>query len=175
MAEAEEKAASTDAVTDEEAPDTPEADTPAEKVSAEAFAELKSKYNHMLKVFKEKETRERKQQETTLAKKGEYEKLYGDAVKELDVLRPQAERMAAIVQAMLDAELQGLPKGFDRTLIPPGAVDVQLEWILKAKKAKLFGNGTTEDDGHVKRPGDGTPPQRGSAQESFLSIYKTQR
>lgn len=147
---------------------------PTGPVSAEEFAKVKADYERIVGIFKAKEAKEKAQRDAALQKKGEFEKLYNEAQAELTDAKPKLERMTAIVQAMLDAELQGLPKDFDRTLLPAGSVDVQLEWLLKAKKAKLFTNGSAEES-HARKPGDGTPPQRGAAGEGFLSIYQTQR
>lgn len=139
-------------------------------VTAEDYAKLKSQYDHMLAVFKEKEGRERKQQEDALKKKGEFEKLYNEAMAELEALRPKAERMSGVIQTLLEAELQGMPKEFDRTLLPGGDPDVQLDWIGKAKKSGLL-----KAAQQAAKPGDGTPPQAGKADEGFMGIYSKQR
>ena len=144
---------------------------PTGPVSAEEFAKVKADYERIVGIFKAKEAKEKAQRDAALLKKGEYEKLYNEAQVELTETKPRLERMTAIVQAMLDAELQGLPKDFDKSLLPTGSVDVQLEWLLKAKKAKLFSVGTSSEETPARRPGDGTPPQRGAAGEGFLSIY----
>lgn len=141
-------------------------------VSAEEHARVKAEYERLLQVFKEKEGREKKQRDQALAKQGEYQKLYNETLQELEATKPKLERMTAIVKAMLDAELQGLPKDFDKGLLPAGDADVQLDWLLKAKKAGLFASVATPAP---RRPGDGTPPQRGAASEGFMSIYQTQR
>lgn len=149
--------------------------TSAADLTPEAFAELESKYNHMLKVFKEKETRERKQTEDAAKKRGEYEKLHEQASAELEQLKPRLERMSGVIQTMLDAELAALPKGFDRTLLPEGDPDVQLAWLAKAKKAGIIkAPEAAGSDGAGKRGGDGTPPAAKNAQPSGLqSLYKS--
>jgi hypothetical protein len=140
-------------------------------VSAEEHAKVKAEYERILGIFKEKESKEKRQRDEALRKQGEFEKLYSETAKELESTKPKLERMSAIVQALLDAELQGLPTTFDATLMPQGDPDQKLEWLLKAKKAGLFAGAPAGTGAPARKPGDGTPPQRGAASEGFESIY----
>jgi hypothetical protein len=141
-----------------------------QSVSAEEHAKVRAEYEKLFQVVKEKETRERRQRDDALRKQGEFEKLYNTDHTELEALRPRLERMSATVQALLDAELQGLPKDFDKSLLPAGDPDTQLAWLTKAKRAGLL-----TGEKAATKAGDGTPPQRGAASEGFASIYKKQQ
>jgi len=139
-------------------------------VSAEEHAKVKAEYERILGIFKEKESKEKRQRDEALRTKGEFEKLYSVDHADLEILRPRLERVSAVVQALLDAELQGLPKDFDESLLPAGDADQKLDWITKAKKAGLLTEKTPQ-----KKAGDGTPPQRGAASEGLMAIYKKQQ
>ena len=84
-------------------------------------------------------------------KKGEYDKV-------IDQLRPKAERVDALeatLKVYLDKEVAEIPEDM-RSLIPQGDVAAQLQWVVQAKSAGLFGKPTpTPLDGGKRGAGGG--------------------
>lgn len=76
-----------------------------------------------------------------------------DPLKELAELRPLKERLKETddaIQAMLDAELEGIDED-KRDLIPEGLPLQRLKWLRNARAKGLFG-----------KPPEGTPPKVGA-------------
>lgn len=135
----------------------------SETVPRATFDKLQSDLENFKRIEEERKGKEKKRQEELLREQGKYKDLYDAAVKEVETMKVQLEKLTLAAKSMLEEEMKELPEDFDKTLIPNIDDYDKTIWLRKAKGIIV--------KKVEPRKGDGTPPAGGEPLAAMRSIY----
>ncbi|MEA3227211.1 MAG: hypothetical protein U9Q07_14775 [Planctomycetota bacterium] len=129
------------------------------------LAAMKADYDHLLQTHSEMKTKWDKQKkaedtakQNALKEQGKFKDLYEEDHTHLETLKPKVERYEGVINRLLETELEGLSDEM-KTLIPDGDPDKRLDWVVNAKKAGVFSQGTRAQGDNTPSPDGGEKPK----------------
>jgi hypothetical protein len=116
-----------------------------DKASAQAAAKVEAIQLEKEALLAEKEQLAKERDELKKEKMSEHEKAVLDAKEEAkNSVKPQLDRLEKMekkFEKLLELELQDVPDEFKGLIPETGSAEDKLDWLKKAKEAKLFGSG----------------------------------